>query len=318
MVPQHKHQASSRRGNGHSQDRLVNGLGWFSIGLGLGELLAPGKMAGLIGIRDRPNSRKLLRTYGLREIAAGVGILSQSRPATWMWGRVAGDLVDLASLGSAIKKSNTNRTRIVTVTTAVLGVTALDVLCSQRISRSSEALSALEKGIDETKSIIVDRPAEELYNFWRDFSNASQFIPAIESVETRGNNRARWRAKLIGGVTFEWDTEVLKDQPNSFISWRSLPESPLDIGGTVRFNRAPGGRGTLVRAELRIAVPGGAVAAKVAKLVGADPGGYLTNILRRFKQLMETGEVTRSEASIYRGKHPAQPPSQPVGVLVTR
>src|SRR5690349_5770604 len=109
-------QRDTSRTNGHAHDRLLNGLGWFSIGLGLSEVFAPRKVAKLIGVRDRPATRKLLRSYGLREIAAGVGILSQSRPTTWLWGRVAGDLVDLASLGSAMAKNNNSRGRIITAT----------------------------------------------------------------------------------------------------------------------------------------------------------------------------------------------------------
>src|SRR5690242_10269489 len=116
---------------------IANGLGWFSIGLGVAEVLAPEKVAQLIGIKGRTTSRALLRIYGFREIAAGVGILSQTRPAGWMWGRVAGDLLDLTALGSALASRTANRTRIGTATAAVLGVTALDVLCARQLSNGS-------------------------------------------------------------------------------------------------------------------------------------------------------------------------------------
>ena len=89
----------SQAGNG---ERLANALGWFSIGLGLAEVATPGKVAELIGVRNQDRTRAVLRAYGLREIAAGIGILTRPQPAGWVWGRVAGDLLDLSSLGSAL------------------------------------------------------------------------------------------------------------------------------------------------------------------------------------------------------------------------
>src|SRR3954454_20867272 len=92
-------------------ERLANGLGWFSIGLGAAELFAPGSVARLIGVDDDEGNRALLRFYGLREIAAGVGILTQPRPTGWLWGRVGGDLLDLATLGTAMASRGTEKNR---------------------------------------------------------------------------------------------------------------------------------------------------------------------------------------------------------------
>jgi hypothetical protein len=90
-------------------ERLANALGWFSIGLGAAEVLAPGAVARLIGVREREAARNVLRAYGVREIATGIGILSQQRPAAWMWGRVGGDLLDIATLMSASAYPDTDR-----------------------------------------------------------------------------------------------------------------------------------------------------------------------------------------------------------------
>ncbi|MDQ4080378.1 MAG: hypothetical protein M3125_06425, partial [Gemmatimonadota bacterium] len=123
--------ALADRGRGAESDReargerLARALGWFSIGLGLAEVVAPRDVARLIGADDDETTRNLLRTMGLREIAAGVGILSQPRPTTWMWGRVAGDALDLALLGAAMKSDSAQRTRLLSASAAVLGVTAL-------------------------------------------------------------------------------------------------------------------------------------------------------------------------------------------------
>lgn len=104
--------------------QLAHALGWFSIGLGLAELLAARQMARLTGV----SSPAVLQMYGLREIGIGIGILACDRPATWMWGRVAGDLLDLTTLGCAYVEGNDNeRFASTTASAAVVGVMALDV-----------------------------------------------------------------------------------------------------------------------------------------------------------------------------------------------
>jgi len=101
-------------------------LGYFSLGLGLAEFCCPHSMARLIGFRLSP---EILRAYWLREIAAGVGILADDRPATWLWGRVAGDALDLATLAAAYEKAGPrDRQRLIAAVAAVAGVTVLDVI----------------------------------------------------------------------------------------------------------------------------------------------------------------------------------------------
>lgn len=293
-------------GNG---ERLASALGWFSIGLGVAELLAPTALAKLIGVKDRSRTRNLLRIYGVREIAAGVGILTQPQSAGWVWSRVAGDLVDLSSLGSALNSSRSNRGRVGTATAAVLGVTALDVLCAQQLSQDSANGGAVQNRSihDVTKTIIIDRPAEEIYRYWRDLSNLPGFMKELESVQVLGNTRSHWRARAAAGKTVEWDAEIVDDQPNSSIAWRSLEGSDFENSGSVRFEHAPGDRGTLVRVELRYTPLGGVIGAGIAKFFRAEPGQQIEQDLRSLKQLMETGEIAKSDASIHRGMHPAQP-----------
>jgi len=105
-------------------------LGWFSIGLGLAELLAPGALARFLGLEGR---ERLLRTYGTREIATGVGILNSSNPEPWVWGRVAGDALDLASLGAAFVRSD-NKLGVAAAIGAVAGVTFADIATAQILS----------------------------------------------------------------------------------------------------------------------------------------------------------------------------------------
>jgi uncharacterized protein YndB with AHSA1/START domain len=119
-----------------AHDRVSRGLGWFSIGLGLAELAAPRGMASVIGV---PNRSLLLRMLGLREIVSGVGILSQQRRAPWLWSRVAGDAMDLALLGAALRSPKAARGRVEAAAAAVLGVTAVDALSSWRHSGASRS-----------------------------------------------------------------------------------------------------------------------------------------------------------------------------------
>src|SRR5258705_6364945 len=142
--------------------RLATGLGCFSIGFGLAELLAPGTVANIAGVSKKHT--RLIRLYGLREIATGVGIFSQRRPSEALWSRVAGDALDLATLGNALTSQEAKRGRVAFATASVLGVTALDLVCAQQLSKG-------RKGIHARSSIIVNRTPDEVYEFWHNVTN---------------------------------------------------------------------------------------------------------------------------------------------------
>jgi uncharacterized membrane protein len=287
-----------------TEQRIAAGLGWFSIGLGVAEIVMPGRMARFIGVRDEDGTRALLRFYGLREIASGVGILSSTQPAGWLWSRVAGDLLDLASLGSAMKSDDASRTRLAGASAAVMGVAALDVYCAQKLSGDAAAASGSTR---RTSTISVNRSPEEVYQFWRNFENLPRFMSHLESVRVTTEGRSHWKAKAPAGTTVEWDAELVEDQPNSFIAWRSAVGADVSNSGFVRFERGPGGRGTVVTVELQYTPPGGVIGSAIAKLFGQEPGQQIDHDLRAFKQVMETGEVVHSDASIHDGMHPARP-----------
>lgn len=111
---------------------LANFLGWFSLGLGALEVLAPDSLERFLGVDDREG---LIRAYGGREIASGIGILANRRPAGWVWGRVAGDVLDLGTLASALTPDNPRKRNVLLAMGAVAGVMALDVICAQQLSR---------------------------------------------------------------------------------------------------------------------------------------------------------------------------------------
>jgi uncharacterized membrane protein len=135
----------------------------------------------------------------------------------------------------------------------------------------------------------------------------------LESVEVTGDRRSRWVATAPAGATVEWEAEIVEDRPNELIAWRSLEGSDVDNAGSVQFRRAPGGRGTIVDVEIEYNPPAGVIGAGVARLFGEEPTQQVHEDLRRFKRLLETGEIVVSDATLYgiglTEQRPGRPPS---------
>jgi uncharacterized membrane protein len=294
-----------------SDDRLANGLGMFSLGLGLAEIAAPGYLAKFIGVSDDSKTRNILRAYGAREIGTGLGILAERQPATWLWGRVGGDMLDIATLGAAMTRPDADKAKLGRAIGMVLGVTALDVLCAQRLTaKDDDDYFEEQEGTAIIRTITINKDPDQVYQFWRNFENLPKFMRHLEKVETDDTGKfTRWTAKAPVG-TVQWEAETVTDIPGKLISWRSLPGSTVENSGTVRFERAPGDRGTVVTVELRYTPPGGTFGTVMAKMIGEDPGMQIAHDLRNFKQIMEVGEVVESDASIHSGMHAAQPPKK--------
>jgi uncharacterized membrane protein len=173
------------------------------------------------------------------------------------------------------------------------------------------ASDARRQGIRVRKSITVNRPVDEVYGFWRNFENLPRFMFHLESVRVTGDGRSHWKAKAPAGTSVEWDAETTEDRPNERIAWRSVADAGVPNTGVVRFVQAAGGRGTEVHVDLAYEPPAGKVGQLVARLFGEEPGQQVEGDLRRFKQVLEIGEVTQSDASIARGLRPAHPPEAP-------
>jgi uncharacterized membrane protein len=279
-----ENKAEQRRLTEFEPNKLARSLGWLSIGLGIVETAAPQAMANVMGLSR--NHRLLLRIFGLREIACGIGILTH-RPPFWMRLRVGGDAVDLAFLALAFTADNPNRARLGAVTAAVAAVTALDVLCSQELNLRT----AGDHDIHVEKSVMINRSREELYKFWRDFEQLPRFMNHLENVRVTGDTRSHWVAKAPAGRTVEWDAEITEDRPSELIAWRSLRNADVENRGSVRFEPATGGRGTVVRVTLDYNPPAGGLGAVIAKLFGEEPAQQVQEDLRRLKQLLEAGET---------------------------
>jgi len=149
-----------------------------------------------------------------------------------------------------------------------------------------------EKGVHVEQSMLIQKPAEELYRFWRNFENLPGIMTHLESVTRTDERRTHWvvtTGKL--GLRLEWDAEVTADEPNTRIAWRSLPGSQVDTVGEVRFEKAPGERGTYVHAAMSYVPPAGKLGHVLAWLVNETPQQQMRDDLRNFKRLMEIGEI---------------------------
>jgi uncharacterized membrane protein len=162
-------------------------------------------------------------------------------------------------------------------------------------NRNSNVSVRHGEGHKVEKSINVNKSPEELYSFWRDFKNLPRFMTRLESVRVLDDERSYWTAKNPAGTTIEWAAEIINDKENELIAWRSLEGAGLPNAGSVHFEKAPNGHETQVRVVFSYEPPGGIIGAAIAKLFGVSPEQQLEEDLRRFKQLMETGETVLIE-----------------------
>jgi Polyketide cyclase / dehydrase and lipid transport len=185
------------------------------------QLLAPRGVAAAIGAPRGETSRDLMRVVGVREVTAGIGILTQPRPTGWLWGRVAGDLMDLVPLVAAFTSRGARPGRLTLATLNVLGVTALDLYTALRLSQRADAAggrTANDRGVHTRKTVTVNRPVEEVYEFWRNVENLPRFMTHLDSVRSTGGGRSHWRAKTPAGTTVEWDAETVSERSNELIA----------------------------------------------------------------------------------------------------
>jgi uncharacterized membrane protein len=144
-------------------------------------------------------------------------------------------------------------------------------------------------GMDVISSISISRPRSEVYNFWRNFENFPQFMNHVKSIRKldESGRRSHWVAKAPAGQSVEWDAEIIEEQPNEMIAWKSLPGSTVDNQGSVRFNDSIDGDGTVVTVHMTYEPPAGQIGKAVAKLFGEEPSVQIRDDLNRLKQIME-------------------------------
>lgn len=158
-------------------------------------------------------------------------------------------------------------------------------------------------------SVLLNTSAQEAYRFWRNFENLPRFMRHLDSVTVTGDRRSRWLAAGPMGRRIEWEAEIVAERENELISWRSLEGSDIQVDGFVEFRPATGKRGTIISSTIIYSPPAGRVGHAFAKLLGKDPSFLMKNDLRRYKALVETGEIPTVEGQTH------GPRSRTVGVL---
>jgi uncharacterized membrane protein len=211
-----------------------------------------------------------LTVYGIRQ-----GIRQRS---------VAGAMI-AASGGALIAHGATNYRRA----DRVNGMNTADAESDTRAALGGR------RGVHVEVAATINRPPEELYAFWRNFENLPRFMPHLVSVRTVDDRRSHWVAKAPGGTTVEWDAEIITEIPNQVIAWRTLRGADVISAGSVHFRSAGPDRGTLVYVHMQYSPPAGRIGAAVAWMLGHEPNQVIHDDLRRFKQLLETGEVATTQ-----------------------
>lgn len=146
------------------------------------------------------------------------------------------------------------------------------------------------------RAAMINRPRQELYAFWRDFRNLPAFAENVKAVEILDERRSQWTIDGPAGAEIDLVSEITEDRPGEYIAWRSTEGSDVDHEGWIEFRDNAFGRGTEVRVFISYDPPVGAIGKAVAKVMQREPRVQARRELRRFKQLMETGEVSTSTA----------------------
>jgi uncharacterized membrane protein len=150
-------------------------------------------------------------------------------------------------------------------------------------------------GIKVEESITINRDAPTLWRFWRKLENIGRFMQHLECVEEIDERRSRWTARGPLGAKLQWEAEIINEKENELIAWRSVDDSEVDTAGSVHFRELPHGRGTEMRVVLKYDAHAAQLGEPIARLLGQSPSQQIREDLRRFKQVMETGETASIE-----------------------
>jgi len=157
-------------------------------------------------------------------------------------------------------------------------------------------------------TVTIGKPAQELYDEWADFTRFPRFMENVESVEKLDAKRSRWTIKAPAGTSVKLVTRITEDNAGKSIAWKSEPDSEITTEGRVEFIEAPPGRGTYIRLIQRYDPPGGIVGKGIAKLFQREPKIQARRDLKRFKSLMENGEIaTNASPSGRKSESPTEP-----------
>ncbi len=150
-------------------------------------------------------------------------------------------------------------------------------------------------GVHIEKSLTINKPVAEVYSFWHNFENLPEVMTHLEKVQITGDNQSRWTARAPMGVHLEWDAEIIREEENELISWRSMPGADVENWGSVQFKPAPGGRGTEIKVLMDYYPPGGVPGVAFAKLFNRATAQAIKEDIRRVKWLLEAGEIITTQ-----------------------
>ncbi|MFF0579829.1 SRPBCC family protein [Streptosporangium saharense] len=166
-----------------------------------------------------------------------------------------------------------------------------------------------------TATTTIRRPARDVYAFWRHLENLPTFMCHLDEVRVTGERTSHWTASAPFDRTVEWDAEITDEVPEEFVGWRSTGDADVPNAGRVRFAPAPDGVSTEVHVVLVYDIPGGPLGKAVARYFGEEPHQQLDDDLRRLKQVLETGEVVRSDGAPWGKRAREEFPQRPAQPL---
>jgi uncharacterized membrane protein len=166
--------------------------------------------------------------------------------------------------------------------------------CAITNAFDKRSVSRKSSAMETNQSFTINKPKSEVYAFWRRLENLPMFMKHLEEVKVEDNIRSTWRAQVPGGLgTVSWESVITEDRPDEIISWASLPGSTIDNAGEVKFKDAPAG-GTEIQVCMTYRLPAGDIGSLAGKLFNPAVENMIDEDIRRFKSIMETGEVTNS------------------------
>ncbi|RSV48595.1 SRPBCC family protein [Sphingomonas sp. ABOLD] len=164
---------------------------------------------------------------------------------------------------------------------------------SQAIDEATDGLIVQRGDKLVARAVTINRPRAELYAFWRDFSNLPPILDNVVRIDVLDRERSHWVVKAPAGGTVEWDSRITEDREGELIAWASEDGADIPNSGRIEFRDA-GARGTVVVATINYAQPGGTIGRVISRIFQREPKMQAQRDLRRFKQLMETGEIATS------------------------
>lgn len=223
----------------------------------------------------------------------------------------------LALGGSTALLGGLRRTSLESTGLVLIGLGLMKrAVASQHLVISEEETEAAEQGyawIGIHRSVTIRRPVDEVFHVWREYENLPYYMKHIKSVDISGTRRSHWVARAPAGLSVEWEAELVREEPNRLLVWRSLPGADIPNVGSVRFEPVREGRATRVDLSLRYRPPIGRAGTLLLRLFNREPSHYLESDLRRMKQMLETqqepgqGESTAPPAPGVAGTAPFTP-----------